>query len=138
MEYKSESGAKVVINPADWRDAVALKSAIAKELSKSDLSIDIETISKSQDITEFVKLFLVLDSSDVVYAAVFKCLIRCTYKGEKIEEATFEDLEAREDYYEIVFNCIKENISPFFKGLRSRFSQLLQTMAKKPTDESPK
>tara|TARA_R110000744_G_C19209653_1_gene545880 strand:- start:303 stop:719 length:417 start_codon:yes stop_codon:yes gene_type:complete len=138
MEYKSETGAKVVINPADWKDAVNLKSAIAKELSKSDVKIELDDLTNASDISEFIKLFLVLDSSEVVYDNIFKCLARCTYHGEKITEDTFEDIKAREDYYEITFHCIKENLNPFFKGLRSRLSQLMLLVVPKSKDESPK
>lgn len=126
MEFKAPSGAKVVINPADFRDAMSLKSAIAKEISIADFNIDLNALSNEADVSELIKLFLSLDASENVYDKVFACLARCTRNGERITESTFDDVDAREDYYEIAFNCIKENLNPFLKGLRSRLSQLMQ------------
>lgn len=127
-EFKAPSGAKFKINPANFKDAMALKSAIAKEISSANVSFDID-LSKgaNQDIDamDFAKLVAVVDASDRVNECLFKCLIRCTYNGEKITHATFEPVEAREDYYEIVFACLKENIAPFFKGLISKLSPFM-------------
>lgn len=142
MEFKAPSGAKVVINHADFQDAMSLKNSITSEIAKNGLKLDWEKILTSRnisndDINEFIKFVMTMDSSSAVYDAVFKCLIRCTYSGEKITENTFEDVKARQDYYEIVFNCIKENTSPFLGGLRSRLSTISE-LAKKVKSEDQK
>jgi len=130
MEFKAPSGAKVIINPADFKDSIDLKSAITGEIAKSTIDIDLSDLTQETDITDIVKLFMVLDSSPSVYNAVFKCLVRCTHNGEKITELTFDDVNNRQDYYEIVFHCIKENLSHFLVGLRSRLSIIMQSMSK--------
>lgn len=117
-----ESGAEVVIREAPFRDAIALKNAIASEAGNSGL--DVSNISGDTDMSELIapllKAVLSVDSSERVYDALFSCLKRCSYNGEKITEATFEPKEARADYYVIAFECAKENLSPFFEGLRSK------------------
>lgn len=136
MEFTAQSGAKVRINPADFRDAMALKSAIAKEISKSDFDLSAGSLTDKIDIADFAKIALAVDSSDAVYDCVFKCLVRCTYDGQKITEATFEDVNSRQDYYEIVIACLKENLLPFFGGLVSKLKPLLDKVNQ--AEESPK
>lgn len=136
MEFTAQSGAKVRINPADFRDAMALKSAIAKEISKSDFDLSAGSLTDKIDIADFAKIALAVDSSDTVYDCMFKCLVRCTYDGQKITEATFEDVNSRQDYYEIVIACLKENLLPFFGGLVSKLKPLLDKVNQ--AEESPK
>jgi len=133
MEFKAPSGAKVVINPADFEAAMELKSCIMRELSKSDVKMELSAFARREDgendIADIVKLFAAMDASKEVQNAVFDCLIRCTYGGEKITRNTFEDVNARQDYYDIVFYCIKENLSPFAKSLRLWFVTMMQSVS---------
>lgn len=139
-EIDVSSGAKVSIFPADFESAMALKNAVANELSKSNINIENFDIANlmQQDISVLEPLFkmaLAVDSSPSVNEALFACLSKCLYEGQKITKQTFDDVKAREDYYEIVFGCLKENLTPFFKGLVSKFNQL-PAQVKSP--ESPK
>lgn len=125
------SGAKVVINVADFKSSMALKNAIASELSRGQFSLgsldgDIEGFLEmdTSKLEPLLKGALLLDSSEKVNEALFKCLIRCTYNGAKITEETFEAEEARADYYEIVLECLKVNLMPFMKSLVSKFNSL--------------
>lgn len=129
MEFKAPSGAKVVINPADFSAAMELKSAVMREISKSDVKVELSALTNQKDLTDIVKLLATLDSSQSVETAVFKCLVRCTHNGEKITRDTFENVEARQDYYDIVFNCMKENLSPFAKSLRLWLSTIMQSVS---------
>lgn len=128
-EIQVPSGKQVLINPAPFQDAMTLKSAIGKAISGSDveISIDFAKELKTQefDLASIVKLAALVDSDAAINEALMKCLIRCTYDGEKITMQTFEPVEAREDYYPIVLACLKENIGPFFK---SQLSRLLPAM----------
>lgn len=129
-EYKAPSGAKVVINPSSWKNSIALKNAIAKELAKSDIDLDGKDIMSFKDkdfINAVVEPILLIDSSEEVYNRIFDCLGHCTYNGEKINEYIFDDEEARGDYYSIIFECIKANLAPFFKGLLSQLSTIKLT-----------
>lgn len=117
------SGAEVVIREAPFKDAMRLKNAIVSELADSGL--DLKNITGDTDISELLSPLLsgvlAVDSSEKVYGALFACLARCSYNGEKITEDIFDRSEARADYYPIVLECAKVNILPFFEGLRSRF-----------------
>ena len=126
MEFKTESGADVKINMADFITSMKLKKAIQKALlvNKIDIaSLDFSEL-KSGAISSIFELVLTADSNEEVENAVFKCLARCTYNGMKIEVSTFEPMEAREDYYEVIIACLKENLSPFFKPLLSKLNAL--------------
>lgn len=136
-EFFAPSGKKVVINPAPFKDAMALKQAIASEFANSNFKMDIDFSGKASaniaqadmdfDIAQIGKLVALMDSSPLVYEKLLICLSRCLYDGEKIIEASFEPVEARGDYYDIVFACMKENLAPFLKGLVSKFAPFLQT-----------
>ena len=103
MEFVAPSGANVTINVASWKDAKVLKKAIEREVAING-GLSLPTI-------------LMVDSSDAVDAAIWPCLIRCLYNGEKITENTFDKAEARKDYYDIVVACVKENLSPLAESL---------------------
>lgn len=137
-EFTATSGAKVKINPADFKSAMALKSAIAKEMSKSEFEISGFDMQKDINIADFAKMALAVDSSPAVYKALFDCLVRCTYDGQKITEAIFEEVDARQDYYEIVIACLKENLLPFFNGLVSKLKPLMDKLPKNQAEESQK
>ena len=140
-EIVVSSGATVKINPAPWGDTMALKAAIGKELAGSDLKafkMDMSVKLTEQDfnLADLAQVALSIDSSPAVYKALFACLGRCTYNGQRITEQTFEDENARQDYYEIVIECLRVNLSPFFKGLLSKLSPFLKR-AEGQTQESP-
>lgn len=131
-EITTQSGAEVVINSAPFKDAMALKNAFERELAKTDIKLD--KLDLKSDITAISSIIFAIDSSDKIFEAVFKCLSRCTYDGVKITESIFEPEEARGDYYEIVIECVKVNLAPFFKGLSSR----LKSLGKPSPAEDPK
>jgi len=124
MEFTTKNDILVKINPADFLTSMELKKAVVTAIKDSDLnisSIDIDPNNiKGGVIEPIVQMILSADSSPMVEKAVFKCLKRCTYGGEKITIETFEPIEAREDYYEIVIACLKENLLPFFRPLLSK------------------
>lgn len=138
MDITVSSGAEVKINVADWTSSKRLQKAINLAIKKSGVElskVDIEQLfsgSKSEMLTSvksgaldsLLDLVLSVDSDDEVEKALFKCLERCTYNGEKITKDTFEDVEARGDYYEIVIHCLKENLAPFFRPLLSKLKKL--------------
>ena len=126
MEFKSQNGVDVKINPADFISAMKLKNSVLKAVKESgvDISkIDLEKITAAS-LQPIIEVVLSADTNEDVEKALFKCLERCTYNGERIIRDTFEPIEAREDYYEIVINCLKENLAPFFKNLISKLKSL--------------
>lgn len=121
-----KNGVEVKIFPAGIIEAMALKNAIQKELLKVGFDIKKIDLSKEINFDSIKNLFLTIDSSEEVQKAAFKCLEKCLYGHEKITMATFDDAEIREYYYDILIECIKVNISPFIKGLVSKFKQVFQ------------
>jgi Phage tail assembly chaperone protein, TAC len=148
-EFLAKSGAKVVINIAPWVDAKALKKAIQREIAASGLKIDLDgelNLGSKTELSKIVSSSLVsnlmsavvkTDGSDSVDDALFKCLCRCTRNGEKIVNETFDNAEARGDYYEIAFACIKENLGPLAESLFSRLLPFLGAIFKKSETNSP-
>jgi hypothetical protein len=120
-EFTAPSGVTVVINPAPWKDAKALKKAIERE-------VDLGALNLSGGFEGVVTAILAVDASDAVDAALAPCLARCLRDGQKIVDATFDDVEARADYYDIVVACIKENLSPLVVSLFSKLSEAGLTM----------
>lgn len=118
MELTTASGAEVKINVADFITSMKLKKAVVEAVKESDVdvsSIDLNNL-KIGAIDSILQIILTADSSDKVEDAIFKCLARCTYNDTKITRDTFEPVEARKDYYEIVIACLKENLTPFFEA----------------------
>lgn len=143
-EIKVPSGAKVVINAAPFIDAEDLKDSILQEVSRRglDLRLNLEK-GKDQDIDfgGLISAALAVVASKEVRKALNKCLIRCTYNGEKITEATFEPVDRRKDYHDIQIACVKENVGPFFDGLVSKLKPLVPlalAQARSQTESSPK
>jgi hypothetical protein len=126
--------ANIEIRVASFAEAMELKNAIAAVIAKggvdiSGLPTDENSIKKlmSSEVADvaasffepLIKALSAVDSDPRVYKAAFKCLRRCSYDGEMITENTFEDEDARGDYYMVMIDCLKVNLVPFFKGLLS-------------------
>ena len=140
-EFNAENtGNKVLINCAPTKDVFRLKQVIFNEIIKHPLGLKIQEggkdiLDKDVDLTgiiEFVKnTLLSLDGSDEFNDAIFECLKYCTYKSTfKIDRDLFDNKtipEAREDYYEIIFACVEENLRPFMKSLVSLWKTHIQT-----------
>lgn len=146
----TNTGNRIVINCATMKDVQALKNVILKELKNNPIGLQLE--KNSQDllqreidftgIIDFAKNTLIgIDTSPEFHDALYNCLKYCTYKTTyKIDESLFDNdqvPEAREDYYEIMFTCVWENLRPFSKSLLSvlkthlkleNFNQLLSAM----------
>lgn len=131
-EFKTESGAEVIIRPASFQDANRLRKAISSELKNVDggLDIDVNDVSPSSVLEKLPGIVFSLDSSDAVEKAVFECLKQCTRDGARVTPETFDDPAAREDYYPIIVACMRENLRPFIKGLVSSFATALPPEAK--------
>ena len=115
MEYKSEAtGARIVINPCSLIEAFKLKSRIQKALLEKGFNV--EKLFE-QDI---YSILFALDSSEDVFECLFECLKRSQYNDVAIKPDVFDDVKAREDLYEIFYNCLKVNLYPFFKKILSK------------------
>lgn len=114
-EYISDiTGAKIVINSASFMSAFSLQQAILKAYANSNVKFDKD---EEMDMMAFFKFVSLFASDEDVIEAIFSCLIKSTYKGQKITKNTFEEYEARSDFYDIVFSCLEVNVRPFLQGL---------------------
>ena len=134
VEFVSKSGAEIVINMAPWLDAKRLKAAIEKEAAVAGVKLD----DLKADVSVLISTALSVDSSEAVDAALWACLVRCTRNKEKITPATFNTEEGRQDYYEIMLECLKVNFSPLFGSLLSVLPEdLLAAMTAKKAESAP-
>lgn len=122
---EKDSGVVIEIRPTGFKNAIRLKNAIMREIA--DHGIDLKPGVKFQemDVSEVISQVASIDCSEAVQRGLFACLDQSKYGGLKITENTFDNMEARECYYEIMIACIKVNIVPFFKGLPSLLSQIM-------------
>ena len=148
MEFTTESNTEVVINMANFIDASRLRVAVLGAIKESGVEIskvDIEKLLsgvkeamgaavKSGALDSLLDMVISLDCSDKVNNEIFNCLKRSTYNSEKITRDTFNEPEARGDYYHIVIMCLKVNLAPFFKTLFSKLSAL-QLMKKQESQK---
>lgn len=142
------SGKTLIINTATTAEVKYLKNVLLEEFKKYPLGLKLlgntsSIFDKQVDFTsvfDFIKNVLIsVDISETAESAIFDCLKHCIYdKVHKVTIELFDEIEeAREDYYEIIFACIEENLKPFIKSLVSMWkiqaerlgkSQLLNTI----------
>jgi hypothetical protein len=131
-----QTGAKIIINVADFEDSFALKSSISGCLASR--GIDLSKINLddlfSSDVSVIINPILALDSSPDVNRCIRKCMLKCTYNGESIKPLIFEPEKAREDYYLVVYEVLYANLSPFFSKVFSKFQLLFQKLQEKASD----
>jgi hypothetical protein len=90
-----------------------------------DISLNVSSMSNLLD--NIKDLFFGLMTSEKFDRIIFKCLASCTYNGIKITKQLFDDMpEARQDYYQIIKECVEINLNPFLKSLTSQLSTLFQ------------
>ena len=121
------SGSELKITVGSFAESKALYQAILEEAK--DLKMDAQA---EVDVNLFKDLFCTMMSSKKVESALWGCMRRVTYNGLKITESTFEDVEARQDYFEVCFEVAKENILPFTKSLYAKLSPILDKLKTNP------
>lgn len=128
MEFiTTNSKKKIKIVPASFKDQLELKNAFWGVLKENP---DITNIFKEGDnnLDGAIRGILFADTSETFIKQVFVCLESCIYEdAKKVNELLFEDEpDLREDYYEIIFECCKVNLTPFFKSLSSAFLKVFE------------
>lgn len=137
LEFTTENtGTRVVINVASMKQVTNLKNVILKEIIKNPLGLKLKETAEAKsalekeldisDLLDYLKNTVIgIEISEEFNSAIFDCLGKCTYDMKRITPDLFDDLpEAREDYYEILFKCVEENLRPFIKSLASRWKTL--------------
>ena len=130
------SGKKAKISTGSFLESRRLLKSIEKALLKNNIKIsdcidDLQGLAgelktngasslASMNISALEKIFEVivsLDSDDNVEEAIYACFTRCHRDNKNITIETFEDIEARQDYYIIKKEVLMANIVPFFASL---------------------
>ncbi len=114
-----QSGAKLEIRLAPFADGKALYQAVLEEMK--GLKIDVGT---ELDVNFFKDVFCSGFSSKKIEKALAECMKRVTYNDAVIDEKIFEPLEAREDYVQVIFEVLVENIQPFTKTLMQQLQRM--------------
>lgn len=107
----------IKINVASFEAGNELKRAVLAVVQRSGFKL--EDLVSENNLDRALNIALMVDGDKDVYNALWDCLIKCTYKGEKITKTTFDAPDARELYFPIVAKCIEVNLTPFIVGLRS-------------------
>lgn len=107
----------IKINIASFEAGNELKRSVLAVVQRSGFKL--EDLVSDNNLDKALNLALLVDGDKDVYNALWDCLIKCTYKGEKITKASFDLPEMREQYFPIIAKCIETNLSPFISGLRS-------------------
>lgn len=130
-ECTTDNGnATLILNEATFADCIILQSVIMEEAKKlkidiGEMDISLNVSSMSNLLDNIKDLFFGLMTSDKFDRIIFKCLNSCTYNGVKITKQLFDDMpEARQDYYQIIKECVEINLNPFLKSLTSQLSTL--------------
>lgn len=127
-EVKLPSGAVLKIQAAPFMAAKALYQAILKELRTVTFNSELESMSVLKDV--FCSGF----SSLEIERCLGECLKRCTYNANgtelKIDNDTFEPVDARQDYMTVCIEVAKENVGPFVKSLYAEYQALSEMIAK--------
>lgn len=125
IEKKLPSGAVLKITLAPFAEAKALYQACLEELR--GLKVDPH---EEIDVNLFKDLFCVGLSSKKIENALAACMKRSLYNDLKIDENTFEPVDARQDYMVACFEVAKENIAPFVKSLYAEYAPLWEKLQK--------
>lgn len=120
-EVKLPSGAVLRIGTPSFLEAKDVWQAAMKEAKALNLHV-------GDDFNlDFIKDLLIIGfSSPLVEEKVWTCFRHCTYNKVRIDDKTFESVEARQDYFTVFFEVAKEAVAPFTKGLFAGWSGLIK------------
>ena len=120
---KTENGKSLVVNEATFEEVLELKKAFQEQLKNLDFDITrLEGLGVEKSIESLIMFLLNTETSERFEEALFQCLKSCTYENVSITKDLFNDMvEARNDYYEIIKECVQVNLRPFMQSLSSQF-----------------
>lgn len=121
-EIKLPSGADLKMNLAPFEDSKNLYQALLEEAKGVNFSASSDMIGVCRDI------FCIAFSSKKIEKMVLKCAERCLYNDLPIKADVFESNEARQDYFDMMFEIAMENVMPFTKSLYARYKVILEKL----------
>lgn len=128
LEKTLPSGKILRASLCDFKTGQNLMTAVLKILKQNDFNPNSEV-----DSLNFIKsVFADIFSNQEITDAVFLCMSKALYDGEKVTHELFEKVEVRKDYIHIMKEIAFFNLAPFSDGLFSMFTELpelIQSMA---------
>jgi hypothetical protein len=121
------SGAVLDITLMPFKTAWAVSQTVIKELGRLEVDTSILSLFKNErdynvslaDILSLKSPVCAILSNKIIEEEAITCFTKCTYKGLRITEDTFEAEESRGDYIYACFHVLSSNLSPFFTSLTS-------------------
>jgi hypothetical protein len=121
MRQELPSGAYLDVTPLSYAQAWEVAQTVIKVVEKVQLDlrgIDFESLLAT-DIIAFKGPLCAILGSPEMNNAVKLCFNRCSYNQVRIDDKTFEPVDARGDYLFAAFYALRENVYPFFGSLVS-------------------
>lgn len=129
-EYRLNTGAKLKISLAPFKESRELFKSFAKHLKVIDLS-GVKNAQSEIDANMIKDIVLTVLSEDEIEQKIMDCSKWSTYNDFKITEQLLDDEESiREDYLEMMTFIAYENCLPFMKGLLPKLKELLPEVLK--------
>ncbi len=138
MEFILGSGAKLLVTPASYSDASALKNVMLRALKgklESVSKVDIE--DRTAQGAAIMGLILEATTDQAFEEALFKCGEKAAYSfnganaQQKVGPGLFDGKDgetARGDLLEIELRIVEVNVLPFFRGMFSRLKEVIPTI----------
>ena len=107
--------------------------AVGLELYQSMISVlgDVDIDPQDELNIKLLKSLMSKILSDKnLEKSIWACMSRMTYNDQKITKDTFEPIEARQDYIEVLKEVALFNAAPFTKNLFVQFQTLLEMLEK--------
>lgn len=120
-ELTLPSGKTLLIQPADFKTAKDLYKAFAEEFLKLDINEDTDV--KWGVIKNLVCSAL---ASDKIEKCLWECFKTVTIDKLKIDQQTFEPVDARDDWFTVCMEVARDNVLPFTRSLMPWFLVLLE------------
>ena len=128
-DYTLPSGKVLSVNVASFKCGTQLGQAIIRCLMRAGIKLDRESL-KSLSIASIVQdpnfvaalTQAALDAftDDHIDETFWEMAKKCTYDGLRVTEELFNNsIDARQDFYQVKFLILKENILPFFPNLHT-------------------
>lgn len=118
------SGATLRINLSKFAVSKALYLAVLEEAKNLELDPNVEV-----DTNLFKDMFCIGFSSKKIEGCLNECMKQALYNDARITEATFEPVDAREDYMTVCWEVALFNILPFTKSLSRQLSAISGLLA---------
>jgi hypothetical protein len=128
-EVTLPTGAILGLQMADFEDGTALYQTLCSELVGVQMPVsiqgqDIQSLA-GMNINELKDGLLKMLGSPKIYAAIWKCMMVCTYTPAnssspvRITKNTFQEASTRKDFLPVAWEVLSFNVGPFFESLTS-------------------